>query len=497
MKARVKACRRAGVPLVGIETSDYAAAEIEILSALNGKKDTTPLVRWDMIRGAQGVNPLGNEWVGMIAGGQDPRIATCNPTEFASICSSLPNDAVCLLYGAALVLADQQARMPYAQALWNLRDVLKQRGATVFVMGPLGWTLPPELVGDVVMLSHALPSEQQLREIATEVMKSANVTTDDAGLDRIVDAVAGIKAYAAENEIAMSLSKDGVDYDLLWSGKCKAIEQTKGLSVYRGKDTEDEVAGYDSAKQFLKLLFAGDEKYRILVWIDEVEKHFAGNAGDLSGTSQEMTGNLLSWWQNTSATGIMFYGVSGSGKSAMAKAAASMAGCPLISLDFSGLKGSLVGESGARLRAALQAVDAMGRGRVLVISTCNGVAVLAPEMRRRLGGLGVFFFDLPTEDERAGIWTVWMKKSGLAVQTLPVDTGWTGAEIAQCCTVARKLNIPLVSAAKWVVPISRSSANVIEEQRQQASGKFLSASSEGIYTYTKMAQPMSGRKVEV
>jgi hypothetical protein len=427
---------------------------------------------------------------------QDPRIVTGNAVEFCSLLMQLPDGGVCIMYAVGLMLGDSQ-RLPLSQAIWNLRDTLKQRGATVFMLGPLGWTLPPELVGDVVMISQPLPSEDDLRVIAREVISSAKVEVDDACLERVVDAVAGIKAYAAENEIAMALSKSGIDHGQLWSGKCKAIEQTKGLSVWKGGDTADDVAGNAAAKEFLRLLFSGRDKYRLIVWIDEVEKHFSGNAGDLSGTSQEMTGTLLSWWQNTNTTGIMFYGVSGSGKSAMAKAAASMAGCPLISLDFSGLKGSLVGESGARLRAALQAVDAMGRGRVLVISTCNGVAVLSPEMRRRLGGLGVFFFDLPNAEERRGIWDVWMRKAEIGDQQLPDDTGWTGAEIAQCCTVSRKLGIPLVKASRWVVPISRSSANVIEEQRQQASGKFLSASSEGIYTYTKMAAPVSGRKVEV
>jgi hypothetical protein len=403
------------------------------------------------------------------------------------------------MHGGAALFGEPQVRIQYTQAIWNLRDVLKTRGATVYILGPLGWTLPPELVGDVTMISHALPNDEDLRTIASELLASAKVGDVDRDVDRIVDAVAGVTAYTAENEIAMSLSKDGVDHERLWEGKRKAIEQIKGLSVWRGNENDADVAGYSSAKEFLRCLFNGKERPRLIVWIDEVEKHFAGNAGDLSGTTQEMTGTLLSWWQNTSATGIMYYGVAGSGKSTLAKAAGAMAGCPTISLDFSGLKGSLVGESGARLRAALQSVDAMGRGRVLVISTCNGVAVLAPEMRRRLGGLGVFFFDLPTAEERAAIWEIWLKKSGLAPQELPDDAGWTGAEIAQCCTVSRKLNVPLVKAARWVVPISRSSAKTIEEQRQQASGKFLSASAEGIYTYQQATAgaAISGRKVEV
>jgi len=139
----------------------------------------------------------------------------------------------------------------------------------------------------------------------------------------------------------------------------------------------------------------------------------------------------------------------------------------------------------------------MGRGRVLVLSTCNGVTVLAPEMRRRLGSLGIFFFDLPTSEERAGIWMVWLKKCDLVVkgEHFPDDEGWTGAEISQCCIIARKLGISVHEAAKWVVPVSRSAADVIENQRRQASGKFLSTSGTGVYRYETEAVAAGGRRI--
>ncbi|MGB7590439.1 MAG: hypothetical protein WBO19_04275, partial [Terriglobia bacterium] len=45
------------------------------------------------------------------------------------------------------------------------------------------------------------------------------------------------------------------------------------------------------------------------------------------------------------------------------------------------------------------AIDAVSQGRMLFIATCNSIASLPPELRRRFT-LGTFFFDLPTVDER-------------------------------------------------------------------------------------------------
>jgi len=57
-------------------------------------------------------------------------------------------------------------------------------------------------------------------------------------------------------------------------------------------------------------------------------------------------------------------GIPGTGKSLSCKAAASIFGWPLIRLDISALKGSLVGESEHKIRQATATIDAFGRGVV-------------------------------------------------------------------------------------------------------------------------------------
>ena len=176
---------------------------------------------------------------------------------------------------------------------------------------------------------------------------------------------------------------------------------------------------------------------------------------------------------------MIFIGPAGAAKSTVAKAAGATAGIPTVAFDLSAMQSSLVGSSGERLRAALQVVDAISQGRSLWIATCNSIASLPPELRRRFT-LGTFFFDLPSTEERKAIWKIYLKKWNLGGE-LPDDEGWTGAEIKECCRKARRLKLSLQESAEYIVPVSRSAADQIEALRRQASARFLSASQPGVF----------------
>jgi len=143
------------------------------------------------------------------------------------------------------------------------------------------------------------------------------------------------------------------------------------------------------------------------------------------------------------------------------------------------MQSALVGSSGERLRSALKVVDAVTNGRSLWIATCNSIGALPPELRRRFT-LGMFFFDLPSADERAAIWNIYLGKYGVSGE-MPDDDGWTGAEIKECCRKAYRLKFTLREASEYIIPVSRSAADQIRTLRQQASGKFISASTPGVY----------------
>src|SRR5207247_2098718 len=162
-------------------------------------------------------------------------------------------------------------------------------------------------------------------------------------------------------------------------------------SVRKGGETFSDIGGVDNAKTFLARLVHGKEPPRAIVFIDEIEKALAGSSGDSSGVSQSFLGTLLSWMQDKEAQGCLFLGPPGAAKSAVAKAVGNTVGIPTISFDLSGMKASLVGESEARLRIALDVVEAVSQGRALFVATCNSLAALAPEIRRRFKEVTMFF----------------------------------------------------------------------------------------------------------
>jgi len=119
---------------------------------------------------------------------------------------------------------------------------------------------------------------------------------------------------------------------------------------------------------------------------------------------------------------------------------------------------------------------------VMVTATCNDISKLPPEFSRAERFDGVFFVDLPTEEQRQAIWKIYVHAYGLDVnQKLPADELWTGAEIKACCRLAALLDLPLTAAAHNVVPVAVTASESVERLRGWASGRCLSADQVGIY----------------
>ena len=97
---------------------------------------------------------------------------------------------------------------------------------------------------------------------------------------------------------------------------------------------------------------------------------------------------------------------------------------------------------------------------VFVVATSNDIGKLPPELSRAERFDGVWFLDLPSVQQRRGIWHIYLDLFGLdPKQARPVDADWTGAEIRSCCRLAALLDVPLVEAARNVVPVARTAPN--------------------------------------
>ena len=468
-----KAARRAGTPLVAVRTADPASAMAQVISTMNGKSET-PVVAWDILTGLTGRNELGKAAVSKLVG---ENTGPLGPADALASAQKIARDAVLFFLNPQRVWE----QIDVLQGIWNLRDVFKANGQMLVLISTPGASLPTELQSDVMVIDEPLPSAEELAALARETFEAAELPApSEETVEKAIDALVGLAAFPAEQVLAMSLSKSGLDFDRLWDRKRQAVEQTPGLTIWRGGETFDQIGGCENIKRFLDAVIHGEEAPRVIVFVDEIEKAFAGSGTDTSGVKTEMTGTMLSWMQDRGADGVIFIGPPGAAKSAVAKAAGATAGIPTVAFDLAAMQSSLVGGSGERLRSALQVVDAISQGRSLWIATCNSITSLPPELRRRFN-LGTFFFDLPTAEEREAIWKIYEHRWQLTGER-PDDDGWTGAEIKECCRKAWRLKLSLRESAAYIVPVSRAAADQIETLRRQASGRFLSAAMSGVYS---------------
>jgi len=460
-----KAARRVSTPIVAISTSDQRDVARRIFAACGNGDDPAPKFAWDVVRGCVGINDVAKEILS-----DNPMVS---PVDMLVHAEQFPRKSVIAMYNADLFLNDPAV----IQGIFNLRDAFCTNMRTLALLGP-DFHLPPAL-RDVVLLDEPLPLDEQLNESIERTYQSAYGKKPGKIEQSWVDAVRGLSAFEATQVFAMSLNKNGVSEPDLWERKRTAVNQQQGLEFVLGGPTFDDLGGLESFKEQMRRI---RKRFGVIVFADEIEKQMAGTEHDTSGVSQDFHGQMLQWMQDRAYTGMIAIGPPGSGKTAAGMSIGPDLGIPTIRFDINGLKGSLVGESERNMRQALKVIDSVaGDGGAFVFATCNSEAALSPEFKRRFW-MGETFFDLPTSEERDAIWKIHLKAFGLKdVASRPDDSNWTGAEIRNCCARADMMGISLKEAAKYIVPIAKSSAKRIDALRAAAHGKWLSASYEGVY----------------
>ena len=363
----------------------------------------------------------------------------------------------------------------------------KQTRTFLVVLSPIV-QLPTELEKLFVVLQHDLPTRDQLREIASGVATEGEELPTGGEFERVLDAASGLTRYEAENAFALALVRHGrIEPSTIWQLKSQTLLKTGLLSLHHGEETFAQLGGLEALKAFcLRAL-----------------------RQPASQTSA------------CGARGVLLLGVPGTGKSAFCKALGHETGRPTLVLDVGSLMGSLVGQTEERTRQALRIVDAMQpavlmidevekalsgasgqsdsgvsarmfgsllswlndhESDVFVVCTANDVTRLPPEFSRAERFDGIFFLDLPGESQKQAIWQQYLSQFALdPQQPRPDDGRWTGAEIRSCCRLAALLDVPLVQAARNVVPVAATAAESVERLRSWASGRCLDAERAGIY----------------
>jgi hypothetical protein len=344
------------------------------------------------------------------------------------------------------------------QALDTALAAGKRDRTFVVVLSPVV-QIPVELVKAFVVIDHDLPGRDQLASIARGVATEPGELPDGNALGAVLDAAAGLTRLEAENAFSLSPVRHGRRApDVLWEIKSGMLKKSGLLTLHRGGEA-----------------FAGLGRLEAL-------------------------------------------------KSFCARALGAETGRPTLILDVGALLGSLVGQSEANVRQALRLVDAMAPCVVMidevkkalagaasggqtdsgvaarmfasflswlsdhesdafVVCTANDVSRLPAEFGRVERFDGCFFLDLPGPRERERIWAIYPGRYGLDPgQPRPRDHEFTGAEVKACCRLAALPDVPLIDAARNIVPVAVTAGESVERLRSWAGGRCLSADRPGIYT---------------
>lgn len=388
-----------------------------------------------------------------------------------------------------------------------LQATARGEARALIVLTPSG-EIPPEWTGCATAIEWPLPERPEIAQILDDVVKALPAEYTATAItngerDLVIDSAVGLTAEEAAGCFAKSMvTIKRIDPAQVAGEKKRVIAREKVLTWYdpdpRGLDA---IGGLDLAKPWLNL--------RKLAF------------------SQRARAYGL-----PAPKGVFLVGVSGTGKSLLAKAVATAWGLPLLRLDLGALKSKYVGESEGNIRRALAtaeavspciiwldeiekslagstgpqgdggvAADALGAilswmqdrtGMVFVIATANDVRALPPELLRKGRFDEMFFVDLPTTRERAEITAVILRQyardpSGFDLIGLAAAMeGFTGAEIAAIVPDAmftafadgeRALtDADLLAAIKSVVPLSKTASEKLTALREWAKGRCRPAS---------------------
>jgi AAA+ superfamily predicted ATPase len=383
------------------------------------------------------------------------------------------------------------AAIDIIQRIYNLVDQYKASLKSLVVLAP-SVEIPIELSKVFTALNFDLPGREDLKKMLMYMAESTQKPLpNEAKQEALLEAGKGLAAFEFENALALSLvTKKEFDPLIIMEQKSQLIKKNASLMLEKFDENLENLGGLDNLKSFcLKVV------------------------------------------NSPYSRGVLLLGIPGGGKSHFAKGLGKALGLPTPGLDFGRMFGSLVGESEGRIREALAVVDAFSpcilfideiekglsgiqssgstdggtgsrvfgtfltwlndhKSRVFVVATCNDVTKMPPEFLRAERWDAIFFVDLPTERERRIILDLYQKQYHVEGEPSHGLQGWSGAEIKSLCRIAAMLKTDLKSAERFVIPLSQSMTDKIENLRDWARTRTIPATLEA-----REAKPM-GRRVE-
>jgi len=424
---------------------------------------------------------------GLVENASTHRVATAKFAKPEDLLVSIREGQSSAIY----VLCDFHSYFDNEKVVRYLKDIVLYGadGVTVVLTGH-EVTLPPELDRHSSRFRLNFPSEDKIRQIileeAREWQKKNNgqqVKTDSKTLDRMIGNLRGLTESDVKHLVKGAIYVDGA----ITSSDIQDVNKSKFELMNMNNILTYE---YDTA-------------------------HFA-EVGGLNGLkdwlAKRKDGFINPQKNIDPPKGVMLLGVQGGGKSLAAKAVAGLWHIPLLRLDMAALYNKYHGETERNLRETLILADKVApcvlwmdeiekslgqsdneglsqrvlgtlltwmaerKSQVFIVATSNDISRLPPELVRKGRLDEIFFIDLPSQQDRAGIIAIHLDKRELELdkqsiqQIAELTEGFTGAEIEQAIVSAlysaqaSKETISaahIVTAVTSTVPISVTRAEDI------------------------------------
>ena len=444
---------------------------------------------------------------GLIRDGKSSQPNTTRATGAIGFIAEIDGPGVFVFHDVGHVLEDQITLRAIKER------TLEATPAHTLVLTGAAISVPDELRGLALLWALEPPSDAEVQRLVTETMEElrtrhfAKIELTEERAHELADSLRGLSLPEAQRLILRAALDDGRldagDLPSIREAKTELLAEDGVLSLVPTQEGGlDHVGGLANLKEWLALRGRG---------FSPAAKSYGLDA----------------------PRGVLLIGVPGCGKSLVAKTLARTWGMPLVALDAGAIFGSFVGESEARLRRALSAIESMApvvvwvdeiekgfaasasardggvsqrvlggflrwlqerHGDVFLVATCNDVESLPPELLRRGRFDQTFFVDLPGPVERQAILRLHLarrQRDPDSFDLAPLVTltdGYSGAELEGIVVGAlyrafasgRQLDDGFLrEEASETVPLSRTRGEDIARLRAWSLGRSVLANGDG------------------
>jgi adenylate kinase family enzyme len=395
----------------------------------------------------------------------------------------------------------------------RLKDIalhLKNSRKTIVLISPV-MEIPAELDKEITVINFPQPTKEDLAELldkAVEELRESQqveIDLDEEGRERLLQAAMGLTLGEAENVFAKIIVKNqrlsGDHVNEVFAEKQQIIRKSGLLEYYAAEEDFTSVGGLSVLKD----------------WVNKRAVAFTAEARAFGLPAPK---------------GVLLLGVQGCGKSLCAKAVSRLWQLPLLRFDMGRMFGSLVGSSEENVRRAIGVAESIApavlwvdeidkaftgsqssgatdggttarvfgtfltwlsekSAPVFVVATANDVSQLPPELLRKGRLDEIFYVDLPLDEERGEIFRIHLAKRNRNPEEFDLPAlaaaspEFSGAEIEEAIISAlydafyakqELATAHVLATLSQTVPLARTMAEKITEQRNWATGRARNAS---------------------